>query len=69
MKKIIFVLFCLVWGVCAHAAPWHPGPNYYAVRTTNCSRAAMRRALDRATVARRAVITVVTCEPGHLGKK
>lgn len=64
MKKIFLVsvisIFCA--GV-ALASDMLPAGGYYETESTDCDMNAMRAELDRATAARRAVITVVRCAP------
>lgn len=64
MKKIFLVsvisIFCA--GV-ALASDMLPAGGYYETESTDCDMNAMRTELDRATAARRAVITVVRCMP------
>lgn len=64
MKKIFLVsvisVFCA--GV-ALASDMLPAGGYYETESADCDMNAMRAELDRATAARRAVITVVRCAP------
>lgn len=57
MKKS--VLLSLVAALCTGAAF---ASDYYQVRTNDCRMESMQNVLDRATAARRAVITVVRCD-------
>ena len=63
MKKLILCSVFMLSAVAAHGSDMMlPAGGYYETRTGNCDMVAMRNALDNATAARRAVITVVRCE-------
>ena len=58
MKKLFLgSLFYFVAAACAVA-----GPGYYEMRISDCSPAAMQRAMDDAAARNRSVITVVKCD-------
>ena len=62
MKKFIVCSLVLISAVPALASDMiRPAGGYYETKTNNCEPVAMRHALDNATAARRAVITVVRC--------
>ena len=61
MKKLIIISIALT-SIPAFASYTLPAGGYYETRTSNCDRAHMQQALDDATAARRAIITVVRCD-------
>lgn len=61
--KVLGFMFMMFVPVMAMASDMRPAGGYYETRSANCDMTAMRRTLDRATADRRAVITVVKCDP------
>lgn len=61
MKQLVIVSFVLA-AFPAFASYTLPAGGYYETRTNHCGPAQMRAALDNATAARRAIITVVKCD-------
>lgn len=61
MKQLILVCVALATAP-VFASDMLPAGGYYETNTTNCDRVSMQNALDNATAARRAIITVVKCD-------
>ncbi|MBD5400520.1 hypothetical protein HDR61_02105 [bacterium] len=62
-NKMLMIVMMALMPVVAMASDMRPAGGYYETRSASCDMAAMQNTLDNATADRRAVITVVKCNP------